>query len=264
MKKLISAALISAALLVGGLWGTASATPSTHIWSPSTDVQGYGLFHLTADMYLPVKADKEADVRPNTVTNLGLTVGVLPYEKLNLEVGFDHIAGYGDLDNHPMYFNAKAGIPENAYGSYFPALAAGGYMFGTEGGGEARAGHVSELGTDYNVYYVKAAKTFDPLGRFSVGYYTGNKKLLVDETGKEDNDGILLSWERTLSEISDKLWVAVDYMGGDSSFGVLSYGFSWKFAPNTSVIFGYVDQNNDKLMLVEDWFTMQVDIDFSL
>jgi len=93
------------------------------------------------------------------------------------------------------------------------------------------------------------------------------KKLKVrykDEAGKEDNDGVLLSWERTLSEISDKLWVAVDYMGGDSSFGVLSYGFSWKFAPNTSVIFGYVDQNNDKLMLVEDWFTMQVDIDFSL
>jgi len=65
-----------------------------------------------------------------------------------------------------------------------------------------------------------------------------------------------------LSEISENLWVAVDYMGGDNSFGALSYGFAWKFAPNTSVIFGYVDQSNDDL--VADSFTVQVDIDFDV
>jgi len=54
----------------------------------------------------------------------------------------------------------------------------------------------------------------------------------------------------------------VDYMGGDNSFGALSYGFAWKFAPNTSVIFGYVDQIEDDL--AADTFTVQVDIDFDV
>ena len=67
-----------------------------------------------------------------------------------------------------------------------------------------------------------------------------------------------------MSEISDKLWLSVDYMGGESSFGALAYGFSWKFAPNTSVIFAYVDQNNDDIAAVEDSFTVQVDIDFDI
>ena len=53
-------------------------------------------------------------------------------------------------------------------------------------------------------------------------------------------------------------------MGGDNGFSAISYGFSWKFAPNVSVIFAYVDTLNDKLAFVEDWFTVQVDIDFNL
>ncbi|MBI5599648.1 MAG: hypothetical protein HY890_07930 [Deltaproteobacteria bacterium] len=254
--------------------GSALATPSTHIWAPSTDIQGYGLFHLTADMYLPAKNHDELAAgpnatRPDPVTNLGLTVGVLPYEKLQMEVGFDHITGFsfftkGDLDSTPMYFNSKVGVPEGSFGPLSPALAIGGYMFGTDSGAEARAGHMATPGTDFNIYYVKAAKTLNPVGRFSVGYYSGNKKLLVDEKGKTDENGIMLCWERTMSEISDNLWLAVDYMGGDNSFGALSYGFSWKFSPNASVIFGYVDQNNDKLAFVEDWFTVQVDIDFDV
>ncbi|MBI5286701.1 MAG: hypothetical protein HY878_03820, partial [Deltaproteobacteria bacterium] len=201
--------------------------------------------------------------------NLGLTVGVLPFEKVQLEVGFDHITGYGfssssDLDESPMYFNAKLGIPEGAFGQYFPAFAVGGYAFGTKDDGEARAGRTANPGTDYNIFYTKVAKTINPLGRFSVGYYRGNKKLLVDENGAEEEDGVLLCWERTMSEISEKLWLAVDYMGGDNSFGAISYGFSWQFSPNVSVIFAYVDQNNDKLAFVEDWFTVQVDINFDI
>ena len=238
------------AMFLTGVIGTASAyaTPSTHVWAPSTDIQAFGVAHITSDIYVPVK--KLDDVRPGTITNLGLTVGVLPFEKVGLEVGFDHIEG-----QYPLYLNAKLGIPENAFGDFFPAIAVGGYSIGTK----------SDK-TDVNIYYGKVAKTIGPVGRFSVGYYTGNDKLMVDdldsELAKPSENGILLTWERTISELSENLWVSVDYMGGDSNFGALSYGFAWKFAPNTSVIFGYVDQNNDDV--AADSFTMQVDIDFDV
>ncbi|MBI5233090.1 MAG: hypothetical protein HY880_01910 [Deltaproteobacteria bacterium] len=275
MKKSIVALILI--FLCIGFGRSAFATPSTHIWAPSTDIQGYGIFHLTADVYLPVQGNDElaggTDAtgwdRPDPVTNLGLTVGVLPFEKLQMEIGFDHITGYsfydrGDLDNSPMYFNAKIGIPEGAFGKYSPAFAVGGYMFGTEDNGEARAGHTAEPGTDFNVLYAKLGKTIGPLGRFSAGYYIGNKKLLVDENGKEEEDGVLLCWERTMSEISENLWLAVEYVDGENSLGALSYGFAWKFAPNASVLFAYIDQNNDELAFVEDWFSVQVDIDWNI
>ncbi|MFZ3072854.1 MAG: hypothetical protein WA162_06400 [Thermodesulfobacteriota bacterium] len=269
MKKAL--ALIVSAICV--FYGAeAFATPSTHIWAPSTDVQAYLVPHVTYDVYIPVKSGDDVvggntGSRPAVITNIGLTVGVLPYEKLQLELGFDHITGFsffssGDLDDTPIYFNAKLGVPEGALGANMPALAIGSYMLGTNSGGEARAGEIPEPGTDFNVHYAKVAKTFGSFGRLSAGYYTGNKALLVDENGKEDASGILLCWERTMSEISDKLGVAVDYMGGDNSFGALSYGGSWKFSPKVSVIAAYVDQNNDDLFFIEDWFTLQADIDF--
>jgi hypothetical protein len=263
-KKLLTAIGASTAVAVFGLTGAAFATPSTHVWSPSTDTQAFGVFHLTADAYVPVQRDEETKTRPNTVTNFGLTLGVLPLEKVGLELGFDHIAGFGVLDSYPFYFNAKLGVPEAAFGKYSPAFAIGGYSIGTKRDGEARVNETPELGTDYDVYYAKLAKTLGPLGRFSAGYYTGNRKLLVDENMESDEHGVLLCWERTMSEISDNLWLSVDYMGGESSFGTLSYGAAWKFAPNVSVILGYVDQNNDKLSGVTDTFTMQVDIDFDV
>src|SRR3989304_1140207 len=164
-------------VLLTGLIGVASAyaTPSTHVWAPSTDIQAFGVAHITSDIYVPVKKIDFIDLegteddgvkdRLGTITNLGLTVGVLPFEKVGLEIGFDHIEG-----QYPLYLNAKLGIPENAFGNFFPAIAVGGYSIGTK----------SDV-TDYNIYYGKVAKTLGPAGRLSVGYYTGNDKLLVDD-----------------------------------------------------------------------------------
>ena len=227
------------------------ATATTHIWAPSTDVQPYKKWHLTSDFYLPAESDAAGN-RPNTITNFGLTIGVLPFEKLNAEVGFDHKSGYGVLDDYPFYFNTKLGVPEGAYGELFPAVAVGIYDIGTK-----------ESKTDYNVFYVKAAKTITlgegfSLGRISAGYFSGNDKLLLHGT-KKDNDGVLLAWERAMPEISDKLWVCLEYQGSRSSYGTWNAGFSWKFADNTSMIFGY-DIYNDRDLA--DTFTVQVDIDF--
>ncbi|HCJ67499.1 MAG TPA: hypothetical protein DHV62_09345 [Elusimicrobia bacterium] len=223
------------------------ATPSTHIWAPATDIQPYKKFHLTADFYVPVKEnDNGSWAAP--VTNFGFTLGVLPYEKIQAEVGFDHIAGYGSADSYPFYFNAKIGTPEDSLKKGVPAFVFGTYALGTK----------KDI-TDYNIFYYKFAKTLPKIGKFSAGYYSGNEKLLLDTDGKADNGGILIAWEKVVSEISDKLWVCVDYQGGKNSFGALNLGFSWAFSSNTSVIFAYDIYNNSS---IKPTYTTQVDINF--
>lgn len=220
------------------LTGMAFATPSTQIWIPSTDIQKFKTFHLGMDSYITV--GEEAGI---TTTDLGITAGVLPFEKVQAEVGIDYKDFNGDHTN-PYYFNAKVATPEGSLFTGSPAIAAGGYDFGTE----------SDV-TDYNVMYGLVAKTLGKAGRLSAGYFTGNEDLL----GADENSGLLLSWDRTITEVSDKLWAAVDYQGGESGYGALSFGVAWAFAPNTSVIFGYDIYNNDA---IDPTATVQLDINF--
>jgi len=83
----------------------------------------------------------------------------------------------------------------------------------------------------------------------------------VDENGNSDEKGVLLSWDRTMTEISDKLWMAVDYQGSNSYMGALSFGASWAFAKNVSVLLGY-DIYNKKATGGENTVTLQLDINF--
>jgi hypothetical protein len=225
--------------------GNAFATPSTQIWIPSTDIQAFKKVHLGLDTY--IKTQSQDGTTEPTVTNVGVTVGVLPFEKVQMEVGIDY-RDTGGEHTYPLLFNAKIGVPEGALFSNSPALAVGGYDFGTK----------NDV-TDYNIVYLIAAKTIGNAGRFSAGYYTGNDKLLLDIDGKKDNKGLLLSWDRTISEVSDNLWAAIDYQGGDNSYGALSFGVAWKFAPNVGVIFGY-DVYNESTY--KPTATIQLDIDF--
>ncbi len=233
----------------GSAWGTAS----THIWGPSTDIQAFKLWHITSDFYLPVKLDNHGN-RISTVTNLGLTVGILPLQKVNAEIGFDHKSGLGGLDNYPYYGNFKIGIPENAFGKYWPSLAVGMFDFGFK-----------KDYTDFNIMYAKIAKTISigktQLGRLSVGYFSGNEDLLFDGEGEKDNSGVMFAWEKTISEISDKLWFCAEYMGSNSAYGTLNFGAAWKFAPNVSMVGGYDIVSDDAFA---NTATIQVDIDFSM
>jgi hypothetical protein len=263
--------VVLAAFSVCGILATvASATPSTQIWIPSTDIQPYKTVHLGADVYLRT-SDEPSGVNLPPFYDLGVTVGVLPFEKVQAEVGFDLQYGGANtavgLDGHPLYFNAKVGIPEDAFFKWQPAVAVGGYNFGTKSGGvNESTGTYTETGTNANILYGLVAKTFPVAGRFSLGYYGLNKKASVatvyDAAGaKGDANGILASWDRTLSEISDKLWVAVDYQGGKNAYGATSFGISWAFAKNVSVILGY-DIYNNKDRAGQNTATIQVDINF--
>lgn len=245
--KPYTTSFVSAAFL--SITTLAIATPSTQIWSPSTDIQPYSVWHLTSDTY--VRTSKAGAIT-NNVYDAGLTVGVLPFEKIQLEAGFDYMetGTNSPADRNPMYLNAKLGTPENSLAAGSPALAIGGFNFGT------RAGLTTQ-----NIAYALAAKTLLALGRFSAGYYRGSRRVLVDESGRPANDGVILTWDRTMSEISDKLWFAVDYASGKSANGALNIGFAWSFAKNVSVIFAY-DIYNNKKTGGKDTFTTQVDINY--
>ena len=251
MKKLLliclSLCVLSSELLI--------STPSTQIWIPSKDFQKWKTMHLGLDNY--IRTSNINGVRGAGIFDAGFTTGLLPFEKFQGEIGVDYLyMGDSNYDNHPIYFNAKIGLPEDAFFKGFPAIALGAYNFGLK----------TNL-TNYNIIYGEIAKTIPILGRISVGYYTGNDKVLVDENLQKANNGILLSWDRTMTEISDKLWLAIDYQGGKNYLGALSFGASWAFSKNVSVIFVYDIYNNKNAYYNTsnqnaNTFTAQVDINF--
>ena len=251
LSRLVLLALIALVMTVG----ISKATPSTIIWIPSIDFQAYKTMHLGIDNY--IRTSKDNGVRGAGIYDFGLTMGVSPFQKFQAEVGVDYLSmGDNVYDDKPMYFNAKVGMPEGAIFKNSPGIAIGGYNFGTK----------SNL-TNYNIAYGVIAKTLPIVGRLSVGYYIGNEKLLIDSKGAKANSGILASWDRSMKEISDKLWFAVDYQGGNNYLGALNLGFSWNFSSNVSVIFGYDIYNDSKTFYNsvntnKNTFTTQLDINF--
>ncbi|MCX5714544.1 MAG: hypothetical protein NT033_07030 [Candidatus Omnitrophica bacterium] len=176
-----------------------------------------------------------------------------PLGRIMAETGFDYKKGLGPfLDSSPWYFHFKLGVPEDAYFKYMPAFAIGAYDMGTRSNR-----------TNNNVWYLRGAKTASlgklNLGRFSAGYFNGNGRLLRDKNGDRDNAGPMIAWERTMSEISDRLWLCVDYQGTQSSYGAINYGFSWKFTNNVSAILAYDTYNNPNS---KGTITFQLDVDF--
>jgi len=247
---------LAAFALCGLTASIAAATPSTQVWIPSTDVQPYKTVHLNFDTYIRANTNDDGS-RTAPVVVIGPTVGILPFEKIQAELGFDVISGGGDADKYPLYFHGKLATPEDSLFKFSPSIAVGGYNFGTKSG-DARNG---ELATNQDLVYGLLAKTFPLVGRLSAGYFAGNKKVLLDENGNSDEKGVLLSWDRTMTEISDKLWVAVDYQGSNSYMGALSFGASWAFAKNVSVLLGY-DIYNKKATGGENTVTLQLDVNF--
>jgi hypothetical protein len=239
----------SAFLMTAIACGSAMATFSGQIWIPSTDVKGFKEVNISIDNYARFSSSANAGV--NTY-DVGVTVGVLPLEKFKLEVGVDYItdniAG-SDMANHPANFNFKAGVPEDALFKGMPAVAAG--VFGMNTASDKLSS---------NVAYGLIAKTFPVIGRLSVGGYNGAERSL----GAKTNNGVLASWDRTMSELSDKLWLSVDYMSGKNALGAVSFGGSWAFTPNVSLLVGANVYNPGQSTLPggKPTFTTQLDINF--
>ncbi|TBR16254.1 hypothetical protein EPO66_04930 [bacterium] len=277
MQRLKVVILIVACLVLS--FSSAYATPSTHIWAPSADIQPYGKIHAGADYYIPTTGKgTNADNydQHNYVQQVyGLTFSLLsdkpednllgkiwlPLDKIMAETGFDYKKGFNSFyDSNPWYFHFKLGVPEAITrfgcplvgGVKSPALVFGVYDMGTR-----------SHRTNYDVVYFKGAKTVNigtfSLGKFSAGYFRGNPRLLRDKNSLRDNHGPMLAWERTMCEISPKLWLCADYQGSQSSYGAMNLGFAWSFTPDISAIVGYDIYNNHNLT---DTVTFQIDVNF--
>lgn len=232
--------LAAAGLIVAMACGSAMATPSTQIWIPSTDVKGFKDIHIDVDNYM--RFSPKPDAGPNYY-NLGLSAGVLPSDNIKLEVGMDMlVTGFqndNQFDNHPFYFNAKLGTPEDAFGvKGLPAFAIGAYNLGTYDKPE-----VNGVSTRQNIVYGLVGRTLPVIGRLSAGGYHGSSRALAsagNPSGTKNNSGVMASWDRSMPEISDKLWLAVDYMSGNNFNGEISVGGSWTFSKQVSLIVGAV------------------------
>ena len=220
------------------------ATPSTTYWTPCTfDVQPYGVWHITYDSYFTV--GKRGATKGDFATDVGLTVGVLPFEKVKLELGFDLMEPTDD----PLFFNGKLGMPEGSLFSGSPALNIGIFNVGTKKGV-----------TDYNIVDFIVGKTLPyNLGRLHVGYYKGNGKTLKSASGKKEDQGFMVGYDKYIYK--DKVMLAADYASGKNVIGGGGVGLYYFFTKDIDLLVGPVWFNDQDLNGGMKW-TVQLDVNF--
>ncbi len=235
--------------------GVAHATPSTTYWTPMTvDIQPYGVLHIGVDNYFTVFR-KAAAGGGSFPTDFGLTMGVLPFEKVQMEIGFDLL----ESSNYPLYFNAKIGAPEDVLFKGSPTLQLGIFNVGTKNNV-----------TNQNVVFVVIGKTIPGIGRISAGPYIGNKKVLIDKNGDKENTGVMIAFDRGFMQVKDKegneynkLVFAADYASGKNAIGGGGAGLYYYFTKNISLLTGPVWFNEEAINGKWKW-TIQLDINLPL
>src|SRR5579872_4919371 len=124
--------LAAGALLTAGLVcmpTIASATPSTTFWAPSVATcQGKYMPHITYDTYYGKGTPPPGAGAPAYPIDTGLTMGVLPWDKLQAEVGYDALLP--STDPVFLFLNGKVCVPESALFKGSMAISAGVYDFG--------------------------------------------------------------------------------------------------------------------------------------
>jgi hypothetical protein len=230
-----------------GLFTVSFATPSTELWtSCTTDIQPFGVAHIGIDNYFTAFR-KTADGAGAFPADLGLTMGIFPFSKVNMEIGIDIME---PLD-FPLFANAKIGVPENGLFKGQPGVATGIFNVGTE----------KDM-TDYNIAYGAIGKTIPVIGRICFGGYIGKKMTLAGET----NRGITVAYDRAFLPTGsaggadyNRLLVCADWASGRNYYGGGGVGLAWYFTENISLLTGPVFFNDEALNGKWKW-TVQLDI----
>ncbi len=220
-----------------------SATPSTQNWTVCvTDVQPFGVLHVGVDNYFTAFR-KFADGAGAFPTDVGLTLGILPFQKLQMEIGVDLI----EPTDHPLLFNAKLGTPEGGLFKHSPGLSLGIFNAGIE----------SNI-TTQNTLHLEAGKTIPLVGRMFAGYYVGNKNVLGEE-----NKGFMAAFDRGIWKDKtgdyNKLVLSLDYAHGKNALGGGAAGLYYYFNKDISLLTGPVWFNDESVN--GKWkITVQLDI----
>lgn len=213
------------------------AAPSAQINIPSTDAKGLAEAAISLTTY--TRFSDKADAGTNSYL-VGVESGLLPFEAVRLEIGVDYMTTGTDSpsDAHPFYFNAKLATAEDLGCKGMPAFAVGIYNVGTYDKPEIG------VSTRQNIAYGLAAKTVPVVGRISAGgYVAAERAARTSGNPRNNNSGVMVSWDRTISELSDKLWLGADYMSGNNADGEISFGASWSFTKQVSLLAGVVWYN---------------------
>ncbi len=232
----------------------ALATNSTTFWTPMTpDIQPFGVLHFGVDNYFSVERDSK-NVLPTDFTVL--TVGLLPFKKVQMEVGADHIANTA----HPWLFNGKIGSPENAWFDGSPALQVGVFN-ATKKFRTSRA--------DANVFFAVVGKTLTRVGRFSIGPYWGNHATLLSCTGAAGNAGFMVAFDRGFLAVYrngaeyKRVILAADYASGKNAVGGGGAGVNYFLTRDISVLVGPAFFNDSGINGL--WkITAQLDINLNI
>ena len=223
------------------------ATPSTTFWSPAVmDIQPYKVWHFGVDNYFIVKRPSSlgpTDGPASFPTDVGITVGVLPWEKVQMEVGID--AFYPS--DHPYMFNAKIGTPENSMFKGSPGINIGLFNVGTYTHGLANAGR-----TDYDIVDFIVGKTLPyNIGRLHVAYYIGNDAALRSSSGDKQSMGFMIAYDKGFFSTTDKsgneykrVLFAADYISGKNYIGGGGFGLYYYFTKDISILAGPVWMND--------------------
>jgi hypothetical protein len=289
------------------LTGTIYATPSTTLWTPATsDIQPFNVWHIGVDNYFRLsQTSTDTNNLPRTNTNtparldgfptdVGLTVGVLPFEKFQMEVGIDGLFPATRVSpvlrsiGQSILFNTKVGTPEGAFfGEWFPAINVGIFDVGTKG----------QI-TNMNIADLIVGKTLGPFGRIHGGGYYGNpdsalmhqsgckngtsnvqvacSNLVANgaygagdaKRGKLQNAGGMVGYDYGFWKVKDaagaeynKWTVLADYASGKNFIGGYSVGMGYNFTKDIDILTGPVWFNDHVINGGWKW-TVQLDINF--
>jgi hypothetical protein len=237
----------------------ALATPSTTYWAPSlATCQAKDVPHVTYDTYYGKGTPPPGAGSPAYPIDLGLTTGVLPWDKIQAEVGYDLLLP----SSNPvfLFLNGKVCTPESSLFKGSPGISAGFYNVGFR----------KDL-TDYNVLHLMAQKTLPMGGYVSAGIYHGmNDALFTNSDGKVVKTGAIVGWSSPDIQIGlnglQKIAIIADVQTGKNVLGGGGLGATVYFSNRVSLIVGPVFYFDSRLQPggAKHLWTTQIDIDIPL
>lgn len=237
-----------AALILSAAATTATATPSTTFWTPATTyTQPFLVPHLTYDTYVAEQGWMANDY--------GLTIGVLPFEKLQGEVGIDlFLPGYVQ---NGLYLNGKLTLPEGAYASWQPGVSIG----------IQSVGFKKDI-SNYDHLHLSVSKAFAGVGTFVVGGYHGLNKTLYTIPGESASQtGFMAAYTSPDININlpglQKVAIIADYASGKNGFAGGGVGAAIYFSPAVQLLTGPVFLADGAYATNLMW-SVQLDVDVEL